>query len=205
MKESSSDISRNKATKATRLMRIEDTRKSGTEPKGMKIGIKTTPTADMATTANQNTKEIVTTETSKTTSTVVLTTKTTNTPTTLTNKEGNTADNSREDMVASNNKTTDTMIEEEMNSIRITSSLLSLDMMMKKDSPRLTSWARETLTNFQNQGMVTIKNNRLQRVHQRPIPSCPNGRIPPNNKSPVIPSPQSPEKPNLLHMSLSPR
>lgn len=169
----------------------------------MTIGIKTIPTTDMAT--NQNTKEIVTMETSKATNTAALTTKTTNTPTTLTSKKANTAENSREDTAESSSKTTDTMIEEETSSIRITSSLQSLDMMMRKDSLRSMSWARETPTNFQSQEIITIKNSRLQRAHQRPILSCQSGRILPNNKSHVIPSHQNPEKENLLHMNLSPR
>ena len=147
MRESSSDISQSKDTKETRPLRTEATRKSGMELKETTIGIKMIPAADTAT-ASQNTKEIGTMENSRTTSTVGPITKTTSMATTLTSKKADTMESNREDTEESNKTTTDTTIEEELSSIRITSSLPSLAMMMKKASQRSTSWAKETPINL---------------------------------------------------------
>lgn len=201
--ESLSDTNPNKDTKEPKIMRIEDTRKSGTERKGVRIGIKTTQIADMAT-VNQSTREIGTMEISKITSTVDQIIRTTNTETaTLTSKGGSTAENKDTE---DNSKTTDTMIDEELSSIRITqtSSLQSLDMMTKKASQRSTSWAKELPINSQNQGTVTTKISRQLRVLQRPIPSYPNGSNPPS-KNHVSPSPQSQEETKLIPPNPNPR
>lgn len=138
MKESSSDINQNKAIKGTRIMRIEASRKSGMVLKGMTIGIKMIPTTTDMVITSHNTKETVTMEISKIASPVDLTTKATGTVTTLTSSEENTEENSRADTMVNHSKTADTMIEEEMNSIRITSLLRSLNT-TKKDFRRSMS------------------------------------------------------------------